>query len=395
MHRALTRLTVVAVCVALAVTGAASASPVASAHGIRIGPLSHRTVSGRPTGIDVSIYQHPHHARIHWRVVARHHRFVFVEATGGAAGWRSPYYHSDVRHARRAGMAVGAYAFADLRRPVRATARRDARHFAHVVGRQTRPGTLPPVLDVELNHHHLSGPEIVTWVRTWALTVKKRTGRKPIVYTYPFFWSHKPHAAHRLSKSFKLWIAYYTRGHGRHPMLPRKWHHWTFWQAAGGNGRSAGVRGEVDLNVFNGSLRQLNRLALRGHHHPRAQHHHPRTQHHRAKHRHHAKAHHHHAKAHHHHAKAHHHHGSALHRRMKRHRGARHHHHAVKHLAMSASTPVVPRSVVNAMVGAITGLATAGTYPSGGGLYNLLTAALQATLSNLAPGAPRPLLPPQ
>lgn len=351
--------------VTLAVSVGVVVAPPADARGIRVGPLSRHTVSGRPTGIDVSIYQHPHHRPIRWGTVARHHRFVFIEATGGAAGRRSPWYQRDAAAAHRAGLAVGAYSFANMRRPVRATAQADARRFARVVGRQRHRGTLPPVLDVELNPHHLGAGQIVRWVRAWAATVHRRTGRRPIVYTYPYFWDRTVHGSRALSHSFSLWIAAYTMGHGSHPLMPRGWRHWTLWQAAGGNGRAAGVPGECDLDVFNGSILELNRLALRGHARHGARHH--RTRHHR-------------------HA-AHHRHGR--HRHHARHHRRRHHHvlvhTAVAPSARPASVPAGatshPTSAINAVFTAITDDVAAGS-PSPGGLYDLLTSATQAGASS-------------
>src|SRR5207237_15422 len=53
---------------------------------------------------------------------------------------------------------------------------------------------------------------------------------------------------------YPLWVANYGV---KCPVLPRGWRSWVFWQHAGNEGRATGVKGAVDLNVFRGTLEDL------------------------------------------------------------------------------------------------------------------------------------------
>lgn len=207
-------------------------------------------------GTDVSRYQHPSGASIDWRAVKKAGQtFTFIKATEGT-GVRNAYFAADWRDTKAAGLYRGAYHFA---RPSRASgsAVAQANAFVKVIGNQRVPGTLPPVLDLEANDSRMKPNEMIAWTRAFVTTVERKTGRRPIIYSYPGFWSASMGGTSAFA-AYPLWIAHYTSAKG--PRITG-WSRWTFWQYTS-SGKVNGIRGSVDRNRFNGSQGQLAVLAL-------------------------------------------------------------------------------------------------------------------------------------
>ena len=210
--------------------------------------------SARVKGSDVASWQHPHHSRISWQTVRNQgHRFVFIKATEGRF-YVNPYFRRDWRGTVRAGIYRGAYHFARPSRNLH-SAVVQARRFVHVAGRAHARGDLPPTLDLEATGG-LRPARLIAWTRTWLRTVTHLTGRRPMIYSYHRFWSHAMHHT-RAFRHYRLWGASYTRNP---TTFGRAWSHWTFWQFTA-RGRVHGIHGRTDVNVFNGNLSRLKRLA--------------------------------------------------------------------------------------------------------------------------------------
>lgn len=207
-------------------------------------------------GVDVSRYQHPSGSSIDWRAVkASGQVYAFIKATE-ATTVTNAYFAADWRDSRAAGVYRGAYHFA---RPSRTpgSAVSQANAFLKVIGNQRLPGTLPPVLDLETNDSRMRPAEMIAWTKAFVTTVESKTGRRPMIYSYPGFWSASMGATKAFA-AYPLWIAHYTSA-----ASPRTtgWTRWTFWQYTSG-GTVGGIRGLVDRNRFNGNLAQLAALAL-------------------------------------------------------------------------------------------------------------------------------------
>jgi lysozyme len=159
------------------------------------------------TGPDVASYQHPQGAGINWHKVKKSGRsFAIVKATEGSS-YVNPYFAKDYAAAGAAGLVRGSYHFARPARPIVSTANAQAKEFAAQVGTVTSTHTLPPALDLEVTGG-LSSSQLVTWAQTFLLKMRALTGRTPMLYTYPFFWSsdvNDPSAFRR----FPLWMASY------------------------------------------------------------------------------------------------------------------------------------------------------------------------------------------
>ncbi|HWM90365.1 MAG TPA: glycoside hydrolase family 25 protein [Thermoanaerobaculia bacterium] len=196
-------------------------------------------------GIDVSHFQ----GTVDWQQVAQAGiTFVFAKATEGIT-YVDPQFHANWAGINTAGLVRGAYHFF--------LANDDAASQAHLflATVQFSPGDLPPVLDVEVTGG-ASDAQIWSGVATWLQLVEQATGRQPILYTAPGFWnSHEPDLS--LTR-YPLWLADYAS----QPVLPKGWTSWLFWQHSQ-SGSVSGVTGSVDLDVFSGTLQQLQELAGR------------------------------------------------------------------------------------------------------------------------------------
>src|SRR3954462_11232102 len=203
-------------------------------------------------GPDVSSWNHG--GAISWQAVKNSGTsFVFIKATEGT-GYTNPYFARDWRASGAAGLLRGAYHFArPSSRPGSAAAQ--ARHFTRVMGARLQRQSLPPVLDLEVSGG-LSPRRLIAWTHSWLTTVKLRTGRTPMIYSYPAFWSRQ--MAHTTAfRSYPLWGVCYCSGP---TMFAGAWTHWTFWQYSS-RSRVSGIRGQTDMNIFNGTRTQLLRLA--------------------------------------------------------------------------------------------------------------------------------------
>ncbi|WJZ01387.1 glycoside hydrolase family 25 protein [Corynebacterium freiburgense] len=202
---------------------------------------------GAPSGVDVSSWQHPGGEGINWKMVQSDgYSYAFIKATEGI-NYLNPHFASDSRQAMDAGMIIGSY---HLGRPgVSATAQAAA--YAAVLASQPQP-SLPPVLDIEYNDG--VGPaQMQAWVREFVKEIELLTGRKPIIYTYRYFWEQQMGNTDEF-KDYPLWMAAYQNS--APTTLPGGWDYMTFWQRSS-TGRVAGINYDTDLNLFNGSRGEL------------------------------------------------------------------------------------------------------------------------------------------
>jgi len=114
-------------------------------------------------------------------------------------------------------------------------------------------GDLPPVLDFEVTGS-LNDQEINTILTDLLLLLQNHYQTKPIIYTNLKLYNR--YIANNFD-DYPIWIARYS---DETPILTHG-KSWTFWQY-GNRGRVSGIVGDVDLNVFNGSLDELNSLCL-------------------------------------------------------------------------------------------------------------------------------------
>lgn len=216
--------------------------------------------SERIYGIDISKYQHIIGKRkypIHWDKLRIVHlgdaskktisgkvhypvSFIYIKSTEGAT-LMNPFYKADYRAARAHGFKVGTYHFFSIH----SSAEQQAYYFLKMSNFQK--GDFPPVLDVEPSHAQIAkmgGPEVLfARIRTWMQIVEKRIGVKPILYISQIFVNRYLPLAPDIKKNYNVWIARY----GEYKPDVRL----VYWQLSQ-DGRVNGIRGYVDINVFNG-----------------------------------------------------------------------------------------------------------------------------------------------
>ena len=186
--------------------------------------------------------------------------FVLIRATHTSRGTTraDACFSRNFAGARSRGIYRGAYHYA-VPSAQAGSAARDARAFVAVAGHLQGAGDLPPVLDLETSGG-LKRAQLVAWTSQWLTTVRALTGRQPMIYTYPSFWRSAT-ADSQAFHAYPLWIANWTAT----PSVPGGWPHWTMHQYSA-SGRVAGISGDVDLDVFNGTATQLHAFAHPGTH---------------------------------------------------------------------------------------------------------------------------------
>ncbi|MGV3541037.1 MAG: glycoside hydrolase family 25 protein [Rufibacter sp.] len=190
------------------------------------------------SGLDISHHQ-PH---VNWKEVkAQNIKFTFIKATEGITH-QDRHFSKHWKQAKKHDVLRGAYHFFLPSRD----AEEQARNFLNKV--RLEAGDLPPVLDVEVTNHQ-SDEEIRAGVQLWLDAVEEKYDIKPIIYTnYAFYEKHLA----GYFDDYPLWVAHYNPDKS-HQLGNRDW---AFWQHTS-TGRLKGINGNLDLNVFNGTMEDL------------------------------------------------------------------------------------------------------------------------------------------
>ncbi len=199
-------------------------------------------------GIDVSRHQ----GKIDWDTLMGNSNpdfpltFVFVKATEGG-DFKDVNFDANFCEAKRVNLRRGAYHFFTPK----TSATKQAQHYMKTV--KLQKGDLPPVLDVEILGDK-SKQDISDSVLVWMNIIEKHYKVKPILYT-SFKFKNRYLDATEFDQ-YPFWIAHYYVGKLRYTGK------WTFWQHSD-IGRIKGINQDVDLNVFNGTIEELNALTIR------------------------------------------------------------------------------------------------------------------------------------
>ncbi|MCX6430824.1 MAG: glycoside hydrolase family 25 protein [Actinobacteria bacterium] len=245
---------------------------------------------GRIHGMDISRWQHPANAPIDFaKMYSAGIRFVMIKASDtkdSSDAQALKYVAIDHNSAQAAGIYTGFYHYAtlpDSSDPViviedaHAQAQKVIWRLASLGGYTERD--LSYALDLENNCVRVSASGscikytsralITLWAQTWLQDVEAKTGRTPILYSYPQFLENAMVRNIDFAK-YPLWVAHY----GINPADPlaqpglknigcfvHSWTTsdctslWTMWQYTScGIANKYGVSGtRVDLNVFRGT----------------------------------------------------------------------------------------------------------------------------------------------
>jgi len=186
-------------------------------------------------GIDVSHYQ----TNIDWDLLGQQKpNFMFIKASEGANNQDSNYAQN-YTEARKRGILVGSYHFFSYK----ANGKDQAQNFLTVA--QHMDGDLLPVLDAEFTRKMPKKDLVIKELADFVNTVYEKLGHYPIVYCNNHFFNL--YLKDILQDKCKLWIVdYKNKPEGE----------WSFWQTTN-KFKLDGIRGYVDLNMFNGQMEHL------------------------------------------------------------------------------------------------------------------------------------------
>ena len=175
-------------------------------------------------------------------------RFVMIKATEGATRV-DEHFKRNFHQAREYGFTRGAYHFYS----VYSSAKAQAEFFIKKV--KLENGDLPPILDVEHKPKNQSNEEFKESVLLWLQLVEKHYGVKPILYTYYKFKTQ--YLSDPVFDEYPYWIAHYYVDKVEYDGP------WKFWQHTDA-GRLPGIKGNVDFDIYNGSMYDLRKLTIGG-----------------------------------------------------------------------------------------------------------------------------------
>ena len=212
------------------------------------------------SGIDISAYQGTISPTNWQQIKAAGVQFVFARVSLGSCCDHDANYVNNLNRAIAAEIPIGPYAVGyphtNMSDP------NDAANEANYLISLVKPyyqGSglmLRPVLDIELpTDKHLSQSFMSQWVVQWATTIKQGLDVDPIIYTYTDFASTEFNSS---VTQYPLWIANYSSSPPSTLSASKyaPWSSYKFWQYSS-TGTVPGIGGNVDLDVFNGTLLEM------------------------------------------------------------------------------------------------------------------------------------------
>jgi lysozyme len=201
---------------------------------------------GKSIGLDVSEYQ----GKIRWTYVDTLENkyplhFVFIRATVGKDR-KDRQFNRNWLGAKENKMIRGAYHYY---RP-NENSLEQAELFIKTV--RLQKGDLPPVLDIEKLPKNQSIENLKLGLKRWLNAVESHYGVKPIIYTGERYYDDF------LKEEFSdylFWIANYNFYREE---IAEDWLFWQFTEKAS----VPGIKGNVDINIYNGDLQQLRYITV-------------------------------------------------------------------------------------------------------------------------------------
>jgi len=195
--------------------------------------------NGAVQGRDVSYYQ----GNFDWNAQKGAGVSWGYARVSDGTGFIDPTFGSNWTNMKNAGILRGAYMFFEPGED----ATQQGNLMVQKVG-MLGNGDLPAMIDVETTGGQAPAT-VAARIQTWLDIVEKGTGRRPIIYTGPYFWQDNVQSTS--FGKYGLWIAHYGVSC---PLIPPGWNNWIMWQYSDGGG-------SLDHDVFNGTLPQLQALA--------------------------------------------------------------------------------------------------------------------------------------
>lgn len=197
-------------------------------------------------GIDISHYQ----GDVNWNRLEQTRQgqfpinFIFMKATEGG-DYADDKFVANFDSAKVHGFIRGAYHFYNPQ----TDANKQADFFINTV--KLEPGDLPPVLDIEKKGRNVE--KLQQGLKIWLQKVEEHYGVKPIIYaSYKFKTRYLNDS---IFDAYPYWIAHYYVDSVRYQG------DWKFWQHTD-VGTLPGIEEKVDLNIFNGSTVDLQKILI-------------------------------------------------------------------------------------------------------------------------------------
>jgi len=189
-------------------------------------------------GIDVSHHQND----IDWDLLGgQKPNFMFIKASEGAT-CQDVKYLQNYNEAKKRGILVGSYHFFSYK----TSGKEQANNFLAIA--QHKDSDLLPVLDAEFIRRMPKKDLVTNELADFINTIYEKLGHYPIVYCD--FRFYNLYLKEKLSDKCKLWIVNYKQK----PELEC-----AFWQTTN-RFKLNGIRGFVDLNIFNGTISNLKEM---------------------------------------------------------------------------------------------------------------------------------------
>lgn len=203
-------------------------------------------------GIDIS-----HQNDINWELISDNIKFVYHKATQGVS-FVDPEFNTRWQYLKSTDLLRGCYHFLTST----GTAQQQADNFLSCNVDFSKPNVLPPMLDFEdqvpalLNSQITSNKQaFIQLITDWTDIIQKATGRTVIHYSYKNFFAEY---LNNHSWPNPLWIAAYQ---SQQPSLPVGYSKYTIWQNSQyGHLNGSLTGGDVDMDVFNGTIEELTAL---------------------------------------------------------------------------------------------------------------------------------------
>lgn len=199
-------------------------------------------------GIDVSHHQQT----IDWsKIDKKAVHFAFIKATEGG-NHKDSLFQWNWREAIRNNIPVAAYHFFTFCKD----GEEQARNYIHYVPRDSID--LPPVIDLEYGGNCQEAnrkEDLILEITNYLEIIEDHYKRKAIIYTTNEFY--KNYLINQFPENPPIWI----RDILSEPNLPDG-RNWTFWQYTN-RGRIEGINTVVDLNAYNGSRQDFERLMIK------------------------------------------------------------------------------------------------------------------------------------
>ncbi len=193
-------------------------------------------------GIDISHHQ----KEIDWPLLDQNGiNFVIMKATEGG-NFKDPRFKINWHKSKQTNLLRGAYHFYTFCKK----ALLQAQNFIQVVPKESN--TLAPVVDIEFIGNCKRRPSQAQFKKQIGIYLKiieKHYKQKVIIYTSPEVY--KKYKLVQFKRN-PLWLRNYERS----PVVAQ---HWTFWQYSN-KGKIPGIKTRVDLNVFHGTRKELDKL---------------------------------------------------------------------------------------------------------------------------------------